>query len=117
MMCIYLVMAVLSKGLSCAVPTGSPRDILVTSVTSTTVTVTWNPPDFDLQNGAIRYYNVSVMEQKTGNRIWFLETNTEIIVDGLHPYYYYSIRVAMVTIGTGPFSDPVTVHLLESGKK
>ena len=86
-------------------------------MTSTTVTVTWNPPNFDLQNGVIRYYNVSVMEQMTGNSIWFLENSTEIIVEGLHPYYYYGIQVAAVTIATGPFSDQVTVQLLESGKK
>ena len=98
-------------------PTGAPSDVAATLVTSTTVTVAWSPPSFDLQNGLIRYYNITVTEHETARIIWLLENNTQITVDGLHPYYYYSVQVAAVTIGIGPFSDPVSVQLLESGKK
>ena len=77
--------------------------------------VGWNPPDLDLQNGLIKYYNVSLTEQQTGNILWFTENTTQITVAGLHPYYYYAVQVAAVTIGVGPFSDAVTIQLLESG--
>ena len=100
-----------------AVPSGSPRAVVATAVTSTTVVIVWNLPEFDLQNGFVRYYNVSVVEQMTGKSIWFLENDTQITVNGLHPYHYYSVQVAMATIGIGPFSEPVLVQLMESGKK
>ena len=98
-------------------PTGSPTSIIANVVGSTYVVISWNPPDFDLQNGLIGYYTVSVTEQQTGSVFWFSETTTQITVDGLHPYYHYTLRVAAVTIAVGPFSDPVTIQLLESGKK
>ena len=97
------------------VPTGSPQDITVDSITSTSLELTWNPPPFEETNGLIRYYAVKVFEVETG-KIFALASNvTNISIGNLHPYYIYVCSIAAYTSGIGPYSDEVTVQLAEEG--
>ena len=90
--------------------------VLPLLVTETSFTLTWQPPSFEGSNGVIRQYVIQVLEVDTG--MTFMETSnvTEVILEGLHPFYSYSCRIAAETIGVGPFSFPITVQLNEDGK-
>ena len=97
-------------------PSVSPTSVILTSVTSTTVTMSWEPPPPDLQNGIIRKYTVKVANNLTGNLFLLNTTKTEILVGMLHPYYFYGFAVTAVTVEPGPFSGDVTVSTLEDGE-
>lgn len=90
--------------------------ILPQLVTETSFTLTWQPPPFEGSNGVIRQYVIQVLEVDT--EITFTETSnlTVLTLEGLHPFYSYSCRIAAETIGVGPFSISITVQLNEDGK-
>lgn len=80
------------------------------------MTLTWeSPPEEDL-NGVLRQYVIHILENETG-RIFTDTSNDErtILLD-LHPYYTYSVAVAAETVGTGPFSNSITIQLAEDSK-
>ena len=92
----------------------------------------WEPPSLEEQNGIIIQYHVIVME----TQILYLDNGTVIsqmgmnfnrtyndsegrtqLIDMLHPSYNYTFRIAAATVvGIGPFSDPITVMILEDGE-
>ena len=43
-------------------------------------------------------------------------THRELTVYSLHPYYFYEIRVAAVTVGPGPFSMATVVQTQQDSK-
>ena len=90
--------------------------ILPQLVTETSFTLTWQPPSFEGSNGVIRQYIIQVLEVDTGITFMEISNLTELTLEGLHPFYSYSCRIAAETIGVGPFSNPVTVQLNEDGK-
>ena len=97
------------------VPTGSPQEVTASGVTSTTLTLTWSPPQFEDTNGIVRYYRVHIIEAETG-RVFELTSNiTSIYIYELHPYYTYECRIAAFTIDLGPYSNVFTVQLAEEG--
>ena len=97
------------------VPSGPPQEISAIDVTSTTLTLTWNPPQFEDTNGVIKYYHIQIVEAETG-RVFELTSNlTTIYVHELHPYYTYECKIAAFTIDLGPYSDVFTVQLAEEG--
>ena len=58
---------------------------------------------------------MNVTELSTGTNTVFYTTDTDTIVTGLHPYYYYSCRVAAETVAMGPWTEGVTVEMPEDG--
>lgn len=97
-------------------PSGSPLNISVTSVSSTVISVTWDPPAMYHQNGIIRGYFVQIQSYESNTLDVYNVTNdTEIIVTELKPYSMYYVSVAAYTIQIGPYSEPNLVHLPEAG--
>jgi receptor-type tyrosine-protein phosphatase Q len=97
------------------VPSGAPQEISAIEVTSTTLTLTWYPPQFEDTNGIIRYYRVHILEVET-RRVFELTSNmTSVNVYELHPYYTYECRIAAFTVALGPYSNVFTVQLAEEG--
>ena len=114
------------------VPTGVPRNVNVTVITSRTMLLTWEQPLPEEVNGVVIHYHVIVME----TQIHYMDDGTEItgmqtylnitynvsegrnqLIDGLHPDYNYTVRIAAVTgIGIGLFSDAITVRTYMDGK-
>lgn len=86
------------------------------SINSETVSLLWDPPPFDRQNGFIRQYLVNVTEIDTGTNYLLTSTSTELTVYSLHPYYFYEFTVAAVTVGVGPASLPITIQTNEDGE-
>ncbi len=97
-------------------PTAAPEQLSLASKSSTSLTLSWNPPPFEDTNGAIQYYTVRVTEVDTNTT--FPERNsfnTQITFNNLHPYYIYRCTVAAYTIGLGPYTQAITVQLNQEG--
>ena len=102
--------------LALVVPTGTPLNLTFPRTTTTTLTLSWDPPRFDLQNGIIRYYVVYVSDLTSGTSWDFTTNMTRVVVDNLQPFYQYNCSVAAFTIDLGPVSDTVTVRLPQTRK-
>lgn len=104
-----------AKNLSLA-PSGAPSSVTADEVTSTSITLSWDPPPISEHNGVIESYILRLFEQETGTRMEVQTEATHYMFSLLHPYYSYSISIAAVTVDSGPFSDPYTVRTLEQGE-
>ena len=89
-----------------------------TSVNATTLLLKWLPPSQEEQNGIIVEYAITLTELSTNTSVDFvsISNSTETVINDLHPYYRYSVRVAAATILSGPLGDAVTIQMPESGK-
>ena len=97
-------------------PTGVPQNFIAVAASSTSITLRWEAPLADLQNGIIRSYYLSVVELETGRVRLFTTNNTDrvLIVNLLHPFYTYNCTIGAYTIGPGP-SISVSVQTLPEG--
>ena len=113
-------------------PTETPLNVSVTVETSRDITLSWDRPSLEEQNGILTIYHVIIME----TQILYLDNGTVIsqmgmnfnrtydisegriqLVDMLHPHHNYTVRIAAATAaGIGPFSDPITVMTFEDGE-
>ena len=100
-----------------SVPTGAPENVAATTLSSTSVLLTWNPPLPDLQNGIITTYFVNVTELETGMASQLTVADaTQLLINTLHPYYVYNFYISAATvIGLGPYSPVFPIQTLEDG--
>ena len=89
---------------------------MVTEVDSKSISLRWEPPPPENQNGDIRYYIISVMVTESGEQFQLMSNTTNQTIDDLHPFYTYSILISAVTTGSGPSSLPFVVKTLEDSK-
>ena len=85
-------------------------------MSSTTITLSWDPPPSDQINGYIRHYVITVTESETALEFEEQSNYTQVTVQSLHPYYTYTCRVAAVTTGPGPYIGNLTIQSPEDGK-
>ena len=78
--------------------------------------LTWQPPQFELQNGLIRQYHIAVTHNRTGLMYTVISNTTEYLLQNLFPFHTYIFTVAAETVGIGPYSPELAVTLLEDGK-
>ncbi|KAJ3588756.1 hypothetical protein NHX12_009610, partial [Muraenolepis orangiensis] len=102
-------------------PSSPPRAVTVVTVklgnsSSSSVSVTWEPPPSDMQNGVIQEYKVWCVGVPTDNQTrYFINKTVEgsslsTVLRGLMPGVLYQVEVAAVTsAGVGARSQPVTV--------
>ena len=91
-------------------PMGSPKLIMVSSVSLTSNKITWEEIDCHLRNSRIIEYIVMI----TNNSMTYNLTSSEryVIVNDLVFGNVYNMSVAGVnSIGRGPFSDPIEVQI------
>ena len=68
------------------------------------------------RNGFIQYYTVNITEKDTTQAWSFFTSTTNLSITSLHPFYEYICVVAAGTsIGTGPFSPPLSIEMPEDG--
>uniref|UniRef100_A0A3Q0SHN0 Roundabout, axon guidance receptor, homolog 3 (Drosophila) n=1 Tax=Amphilophus citrinellus TaxID=61819 RepID=A0A3Q0SHN0_AMPCI len=101
------------------VPSAPPRAVTVATVklgNSSSISVSWEPPPSNMQNGIIQEYRVWCMSSGADNqtRYYFNKTvdgNTlSTLLKGLMPGVIYQVEVAAVTsAGIGAHSQPVPV--------
>ena len=93
------------------VPSSPPQNVMITSVDSASLMVSWQPlPPID-HNGPItymiQYARVGTSVMKSVN----VNSGTTRKISGLVAYVDYSVIVAARTVnGTGPFSNPPVVR-------
>ncbi len=85
----------------------------------TAISLSWQPPAPEGQNGIITSYTLLINELLTDTNITYQRdgSHTEVVITGLHPYYDYSCAVAAQTsAGLGPFGSPFTVRTHQDGE-
>ena len=102
-----------------------PSNVSVTVSSSTSITLTWERPPMEEENGQLLVYHVIVIEtlihftddgevrgmERYLNRTYNVSEGREQVFDLLHPDYNYTVSIAAATEpGIGPFSDPITVR-------
>lgn len=100
-----------------SVPIGVPLGIQATPHDSRTLTLDWNPPLEESQNGIIIHYNLSVSVSESGQRFdMAIVGETAVTLQDLHPYYEYNYAIAAATsVGTGPFSERNSIRMPQDG--
>ena len=85
-------------------------------MSSTAVTLTWDPPPPESQNGVIVKYVINVTVQETGEKFQLTSATNTLIVTTLSPFRTYVCIIAAATsAGIGPFSISVSVMTPEDG--
>lgn len=102
-------------------PTGPPLQVRASSVSSTTIRVTWLEPDEWMRNGPLVGYSVVYNPlNRRGQSLVKNITNpnqTRVLLTGLRMFTEYEIRVrALGQKGPGPLSRPVVVKTDEDGR-
>ena len=91
-------------------PMGSPKLIMVSSVSLTSNNITWEEVDCHLRNGRIIEYNVII--SNNGMTYNLTTTKRYIIVNDLVSGNVYNVSVASAnSIGRGTISDPIEVQI------
>ena len=93
-------------------PQGPPLQLGASYVTSNSFTLTWSPPDAQLQNGIIQSYLVTIDSYR---KVTVSGSEYTAVVAGLRPNTSYLAYVQAVNNeGTGPGSPSVSVKTSES---
>ena len=102
--------------LSIPVPSSPPQTPRGNAMSSTIITLFWDPPPADAQNGIITQYRINITEVETERPILRFSSTTSVNVTSLHPYYTYNCAIAAETIiGAGPYTSVITVVTLQDG--
>ena len=77
--------------------------------------MSWFPPLREHQNGIIIRYivHVSGLNSEVERELNVVDLST--VISRLHPFYSYQFSVAAETVALGPFSNPITLKMPESG--
>ena len=98
-----------------AVPSSAPVRLQGNAVNSTTIQLQWEPPPLADQNGVICSFLMNISVTETGSFFQLTPVTNGVNISGLHPFYTYTITVAAVTIGPGPYGAVLTIQLPEDG--
>ena len=63
----------------------------------------------------IRSYHANISVAETGSILRLTSQTNVLNISGLHPYYTYSLSVAAVTIGPGPYGFVLNITMPEDG--
>lgn len=102
--------------LFCIAPSGAPQRLTSDVRSSRVVNISWQPPIEEQQNGDIRQYRITLRENPTGREWNMITVSTSHLLDFLHPYYNYTVRVAAYTVAVGPYSESLQFTTHEDGK-
>ena len=97
-------------------PSGSPRNLSAVVLSSTSIDVSWAPPDDENHNGVIIHYTISVTVQETGDSFQHQTDDLKFQLTDLRPYRTHLISVgASTSVCPGPFSSEISAKTLEDG--
>ena len=104
---LYPSVKICITSLFAVVPSGIPTNVRGIAISSTSIKLTWEPPQPEDQNGIIQAYNITITEVLTGRMMYFREGGMDslLIVNFLHPYYTYQCSISAETIGPGPAAN------------
>ena len=97
-------------------PSSPVQNNSVGLTTSTSISLTWEPPADDQINGIIVLYIIRVVPVNGGATLYYNSSTTSVTLTSLSPYTTYECYIAAETsAGRGPFSSALTVQTDESG--
>ena len=96
-------------------PSGPPTAINVSSLSSTSLFISWSPPLPAQSNGVIQYYIVNVSVAESQEKLQFETSSTTLTLNDLQPFYSHTVIVAAVTVAPGPFSNEYNLALPSDG--
>lgn len=99
-------------------PSGQPKNLRTTSITSTRAELLWNEIDCELRHGKITGYNYELEALSDwGTNVSHDTTTHRVSLDKLSPYTQYRARVrGQNSKGIGPFSEWHHFQTLPAGK-
>ncbi|XP_028396444.1 roundabout homolog 1-like [Dendronephthya gigantea] len=100
-----------------SVPSGRPRNVIVNAISSSNLSVNWDPPLLERQNGVIRgyvvFYKLTNSSEVPRNETTANRTSVEL--SGLMIFTSYTVQIrAFTKVGLGPHSDESMNRTLES---
>lgn len=100
-----------------AAPNTSPLNFEGNATSSRSISLTWEPPLFEDQNGIITSYIINVVLNETAEESQLLTTEPGLFLGSLRPFGTYSFVIAAQTIaGIGPFSTVLTIATPEDSE-
>ena len=96
-------------------PYSAPTILSADLVKSTSFVVKWELPPLHEINGYIRYFVLNITEVETMAITTIRVYKVTRKISNLHPYYNYTLTVAMMTTSIGPYSQPFSVQTKEAG--
>ena len=91
-----------------------PIGLKVDSVNSTSISISWQPP-YDAKC-IITEYQVSYTMHGGSEQLLKVQDTTSTDLISLEPHTEYTIRVRAKEVDFGDYSNPITIHTLETGK-
>ena len=86
-------------------------------MSSRSISLTWDPPLFEEQNGVITGYIINVTGIETEESFELFSDLEILTADFARPFSSYMFKIAgQTTVGTGTFSDPITIMTPEDGR-
>ncbi|XP_067118377.1 tyrosine-protein phosphatase Lar-like isoform X6 [Centruroides vittatus] len=95
-------------------PSAPPQNVIGSTIDSSTLRISWQPPPRDKQNGIITYYKIKY--QKVGSKKFAIEVSLNpderfYVIHGLEKWTEYQIWVlAGTSKGDGPLSPPLILR-------
>lgn len=96
-------------------PSGPPTNFGATVISSTSIFLSWAPPEVTLLNGILRHYIISLesdMEKVVRN---VTSSQDSVVISGLRPYTEYSCTIQAETVDVGPPTSSLYRTTLEDG--
>ena len=99
-------------------PISSPLNVIVTVVSSVAISVTWEPPLAQNQNGIIVSYIIQLYDTLNDQTTLYEREghHSQLVIDTLHPYYVYDVSMAAATVELGPFSATQSVQTFQDSQ-
>lgn len=98
-------------------PTGTPSNVIVSSVNSTTLLIRWTPPTPSARNGLILGYIVTAKNLQGSRNITIPAYHKSVYLYNQQTDTNYTITVASYNMeGQGPDSKPVHIKTDKAGK-
>jgi len=98
------------------VPNTPPQTFQGTAVSSRSISLNWDSPPLEDQNGIIIGYIINVTLVETEENFDLFSNSNNITVGLLRPYSTYRLKIAGQTVvGIGTFSAAITIRTPEDG--
>ena len=86
-------------------------------MSSRSITLIWDPPLFEEQNGVITGYIINVTGIETEESFEVFSDSESLTAEFARPFSGYIFKIAGQTaVGVGTFSDPITIMTPEDGR-
>ena len=96
---------------------GYVENFTIISISATSITLSWNEPPQDQQNGVITGYIINFLALDDYSTFNLTTTSTSLTVNTLEPYHTYVCIIAAETAaGTGPFGSQLFILTHEARK-